>query len=145
MSMAEKLIENSRQGFAAQKPPCTVLETDLSRNLRWGCGHVYDETPVGLAVSVRNDPVNNLDPDGRKTVCAVFQMQYLMEIGWGFKGAYAMASALSFVNGVSGGQNAFDSYYMRYENSMNIVAGEYYQAYIKQRIQNPMEGDIRHP
>jgi hypothetical protein len=64
--MAEQLIENSRQGFAAQKPPCTGLETDLSRNLRWGCGHVYDETPVGLAVYVRNDPVNKIDPDGRR-------------------------------------------------------------------------------
>jgi hypothetical protein len=65
MSMAEQLSENSRQGFAAQKPLCIGPETDLSRNLHWGCGYVYDETPVGLAVYVRNDPVNLVDPDGR--------------------------------------------------------------------------------
>jgi hypothetical protein len=64
MSMAEQLSENSRQGFAAQNPLCIGLESDLSRNRRWGCGHVYDETPVGIAVYVRNDPVNLVDPDG---------------------------------------------------------------------------------
>jgi hypothetical protein len=65
--MAEQLSENSRQGFATQNPPCIGPESDLSRNLRWGCRHVYDETPVGLAVYVRNDPVNMIDPDGRDT------------------------------------------------------------------------------
>lgn len=65
MSMAEQLSEKSHQGFAAQNPPCIGLESDLSRNLCWGCRHVYDETPVDLAVYVRNDPVNLVDPDGR--------------------------------------------------------------------------------
>ena len=63
--MAEQLSEKSHQGFAAQNPPCIGLESDLSRNLCWGCRHVYDETPVDLAVYVRNDPVNLVDPDGR--------------------------------------------------------------------------------
>jgi hypothetical protein len=63
--MAEQLSENSRQGFAAENPSCIGLESDLSPNMRWRCGHVYDETPVGLAVYVRNDPVNLVDPDGR--------------------------------------------------------------------------------
>jgi hypothetical protein len=65
MSMAEQLIENSRQGSEAQKPSCIGLESHLSRNTHWGCSHVYDETPVGIAVYVRNDPVNRIDPDGR--------------------------------------------------------------------------------
>jgi hypothetical protein len=64
--MAEQLSENPRQGFAAQKPPCIGLESDLSQNLHWGCGHVYDEAPVGLAVYVRKDPTNLVDPDGRR-------------------------------------------------------------------------------
>ena len=65
MATAEQLSENSHQGFEVQKQPCIGLEAELSRELRWGCGHVYDETPVGIAVYVRNDPVNLVDPDGR--------------------------------------------------------------------------------
>jgi hypothetical protein len=65
MVTATELSENSRQGFGAQKPTCIGLETGLSRNSRWGCGHIYDETPVDIAVYVRNDPVNLVDPDGR--------------------------------------------------------------------------------
>ena len=65
MVTAEQLSENSRQAFKAQKPTCVGLESDLSRNLRWGWGHIYDETPVDIAVYVRNDPVNMIDPDGK--------------------------------------------------------------------------------
>ena len=64
--MAERLSENSRQGFDVQKQTCIGLEAWLSRNLHWGCGHIYDETPAGIAVYVRNDPVNLVDPDGRQ-------------------------------------------------------------------------------
>jgi len=63
--MAAELSENSHQGFAVQKQACIRAGTDLSRNLRWGCGHIYDETPVDIAVYVRNDPVNLVDPDGQ--------------------------------------------------------------------------------
>jgi hypothetical protein len=62
--MAEQLSENSRQGFAAEKPFGIRLESDLSRHRYWECGYVYDETPVDLAVYVRNDLVNNIDPAG---------------------------------------------------------------------------------
>jgi hypothetical protein len=64
MVTVEQLSENSRQGFDVQKQSRIGLESDLSRNLCWGCGHVYDETPVDIAVYVRNDPVNLVDPDG---------------------------------------------------------------------------------
>jgi hypothetical protein len=66
MVTVEQLSENSRQGFAVQNAACIGLASELSGNLRWGCGHVYDETPVGIAVYVRNDPVNLIDPDGRQ-------------------------------------------------------------------------------
>jgi hypothetical protein len=59
------LTENSRQGINFEIPPCIGTEAWLSRNLRPGCGYAYDETPVGLVVYVRNDPVNYVDPDGR--------------------------------------------------------------------------------
>ena len=58
------LNENSRQGFEVKKQPLIQLEAWLSRNSHWGCGHIYDETPVDIAVYVRNDPVNLIDPDG---------------------------------------------------------------------------------
>jgi hypothetical protein len=76
MTTAERLSKNSRQGFEVQKPACIGLESDLSRNVRWGCGHVYDETPVGIAVYVRNDPVNLVDPDGRRPS----KRQYFIEV-----------------------------------------------------------------
>ena len=66
MATTAALTENSRQGINPQIPPCVGLETRLSPNLRWGCGHAYDETPVGLVVYVRNDPVNLVDPDGNE-------------------------------------------------------------------------------
>jgi hypothetical protein len=59
------LSQNSRQGINPKIPPCIGLEAWLSRDLRPGCGHAYDETPVGLVVYVRNDPVNYIDPDGQ--------------------------------------------------------------------------------
>jgi hypothetical protein len=65
MLTTEALTENSRQGINFQIPPCTGLEPWLSPNLRPGCRHAYDETPVDLVVYVRNDPVNKIDPDGR--------------------------------------------------------------------------------
>jgi hypothetical protein len=65
MATTEALTENSRQGINFQIPPCIGLDARLSPNLRPGCGHAYDETPVGLVVYVRNDPVNLVDPDGR--------------------------------------------------------------------------------
>jgi hypothetical protein len=80
MSMAEQLSENSRQGFAAENPPCIGGETDLSQNLRWGCGHVYDETPVGLAVYVRNDPVNEIDPNGQRWIPAIIDPIAIFEL-----------------------------------------------------------------
>jgi hypothetical protein len=71
MATVERLSENSRQGFEVLKQACIGLEGDLSRNLRWGCGHIYDETPVDIAVYVRNDPVNLVDPDGRDWTISV--------------------------------------------------------------------------
>ena len=65
MTTAAELSKNSHQGFAVRKQTCIRAETDLSRNLVCGCGHIYDETPVDIAVYVRNDPVNFVDPDGR--------------------------------------------------------------------------------
>ena len=56
--------ENSRQGINFQIPHCIGPDPWLSRNLRWVYGHAYAETPVGLIVYVRNDPVNLVDPDG---------------------------------------------------------------------------------
>jgi hypothetical protein len=89
MATAEQLSENSRQGFEVQKPHLIGLETELSGNSRWGCGHVYDETPVGIAVYVRNDPVNLIDPDGRSFLGAIWN---------GFKAAAnAMYSLTLFV------------------------------------------------
>lgn len=112
--MAEQLGENSRQGFAAKKPSCIGLESDLSRNLRWGCGHVYDETPLGLAVYVRNDPVNRIDPDGRDSINV-----------WQYYETLGMISSLPFVNGVSGSQNPFDSYLPYYEaNQWALYSGQ---------------------
>jgi hypothetical protein len=66
--MAAELSENSHQGFAVQKQACIRAGTDLSRNLRWGCGNIYDETPVDIAVYVRNDPINRADPDGKPDI-----------------------------------------------------------------------------
>jgi hypothetical protein len=71
MVTADKLSENSRQGSEVQKHTCVGLESDLGQNLRWGCGHIYDETPVDIAVYVRNDPVNLVDPDGKDYEVAV--------------------------------------------------------------------------
>ena len=68
MVTVAELSENSRQGFEVQKPTCVRLEGDLSRKLRWGCGYIYDKTPVDIAVYVRNDPVNRIDPDGRQDI-----------------------------------------------------------------------------
>ncbi len=76
MATVEQLSENSRQGVQVQKPPCIGLEGELSRNLHWGCGHVYDETPVDIAVYVRNDPVNKVDPDGQADTCASTPFYY---------------------------------------------------------------------
>jgi len=59
------LTENSRQGINFPIRPCTGPKAWLSPKPRPGCGHAYDETPVGLVVYVRNDPVNYIDPDGR--------------------------------------------------------------------------------
>jgi hypothetical protein len=64
MATAAELSENSHQAFETQKPLCIGVEGGLSRNMRWGCGHIYDETPVEIAVYVRNDPINRVDPDG---------------------------------------------------------------------------------
>jgi hypothetical protein len=64
MSTADQLSGNSRQGFGVQNAACIGFEAWLSRNMHWRCGHIYDETPVGIAVYVRNDPVNRVDPDG---------------------------------------------------------------------------------
>ena len=71
MATTAQLTENSRQGFDPEKPDCIGDESDLSRNMHWRYRHVYDETPVGLVVYVRNDPVNKVEPDGRlwQTVC----------------------------------------------------------------------------
>jgi hypothetical protein len=65
MATAQQLSENSRQGFDLENAACIGLASELNRNTRWGCGHAYDETVVGIAVYVRNDPVNLVDPDGR--------------------------------------------------------------------------------
>jgi hypothetical protein len=69
MATASQLSENSRQGFDLQKAACIGREAWLSGNMHWGCGHAYDETAVEIAVYVRNDPVNLVDPDGRKISC----------------------------------------------------------------------------
>ena len=66
MATTAALSENSRQGINTQIPPRIGLEACLSPNPRWGCGHAYDETAVGLVVYVRNDPVNRIDPDGKE-------------------------------------------------------------------------------
>ena len=70
MATTAALTDNSRQGFELEKPVCIGLEYLLSRNTRQGWGHVYDTTPLGLAVYVRNDPVNLVDPDGHYA-CAI--------------------------------------------------------------------------
>jgi len=82
MVTVEQLSENSRQGFDVQKQSRIGLESDLSRNLCWGCGHVYDETPVDIAVYVRNDPVNLVDPDGRFYIAAhlPFEAFYMVQL-----------------------------------------------------------------
>jgi hypothetical protein len=67
MATTAALTENSRQGINFPIPPCTGPKARLSPNPRPGCRHAYDETPVGLVVYVRNDPVNAIDPDGRRT------------------------------------------------------------------------------
>jgi hypothetical protein len=64
MATAAELSEKSRQGFETEKPLRIRLDGGLSRNSRWGCGHIYDETPAGIAVYVRNDPINHVDPTG---------------------------------------------------------------------------------
>ena len=66
MPTTGQLSENSRQGFEVENAACIGLESRLSQISHWGCGHVYDETPVGIAVYVRNDPINFVDPDGRQ-------------------------------------------------------------------------------
>ena len=71
MATTTALTENSRQGINSKIPPCVGLEARLSRDLRPGCCHAYDETPVGLVVYVRNDPVNLVDPDGRSFLSAM--------------------------------------------------------------------------
>jgi hypothetical protein len=68
MATTAALSENSRQGINSKIPPCIRPEAWLCPNLRPGCGHAYDETPVGLIVYVRNDPVNYIDPDGMQPV-----------------------------------------------------------------------------
>ena len=71
MATTEPLTENSRQGINFKIPPCNGPRAWLSPNPRPGCGHAYDETPVGLVVYVRNDPVNLVDPDGRSFFRAI--------------------------------------------------------------------------
>ena len=78
MVTTEALTGNSRQGIKPKTPPCIGFDGWLSRNLRPGCGHAYDETPVDLVVYVRNDPVNLVDPEGR---------DWEMVNGYGFFGA----------------------------------------------------------
>jgi hypothetical protein len=68
MATTAQLTENSRQGFEPERRACIWLDAELSRNLRWGWRHAYDETPADLAVYVRNDPVNKIDRDGRRWV-----------------------------------------------------------------------------
>jgi len=71
MATTAALTENSRQGINFEIPPCIGPEAWLSPNLRPGCGHAYDKTPVGLVVNVRNDPVNLIDRDGRDFVSSM--------------------------------------------------------------------------
>ena len=84
MPTTAALMENSRQGINSKMQPCSGPDPWLSPNPRPGCGHAYDETPVGLVVYVRNDPVNQIDPDGQKSYyfsCA-FGNEGLGECGW---------------------------------------------------------------
>jgi hypothetical protein len=69
MATTAALTKNSRQGINFQIPHCIGLAACLSPNPRWGYRHAYDETPVGLVVYVRNDPVNKIDPDGKEWNC----------------------------------------------------------------------------
>lgn len=84
MATTAALTENTRQGINFQIPPCIGLEARLSPNLRRGCGHWYDETPVGLVVYVRNDPVNLVDPDGKawKRQVDIGHGRYLYDDRW---------------------------------------------------------------
>ena len=97
MVTTAELNENSRQGFEVQKPPVIGLEAWLSQNSCWGCGHIYDETPVGLAVYVRNNPVKLVDPEG-KNWGPTSELQYLMQMGWSWIDAYRMITNLPGMN-----------------------------------------------
>jgi hypothetical protein len=85
MATTVALTENSRQGINFEKPPCVGLGAWLNRDLRPGCGHAYDETPVGLVVYVRNDPVNRIDPSGKEWVS--WTIYY--HVDYWFPGGYA--------------------------------------------------------
>jgi hypothetical protein len=113
MATAEQLSENSRQGFEVQKQTCIGLTSDLSGNLRWGCGHAYDETPVGIAVYVRNDPVNLIDPDGKQPTFSVTVWGWgaaFLGLGWYSNDDYITYSFLSsrgFIGQFQAQLNAF--------------------------------------
>lgn len=92
MVTAGQLRENSRQGFDVQKQTRIGIESGISRNLRWGCGHVYDETPADIAVYVRNDPVNLVDPDGRFAVGIIDNGDTLYQISLGLLSALSSKS-----------------------------------------------------
>jgi hypothetical protein len=112
----EQLIENSHRGFAVQKPACIGPESYLSRNMHWGCSHVYDETPVGLAVYVRNDPINMVDPNGKEGI--PFELGYLAQMGWTNSEILKYQSSLPYIsNGYQ--MNPFDSYYFYWEANVS--------------------------
>jgi hypothetical protein len=82
MATTTVLAENSRQGINSGKPPCIGLEARLSPETLRGCGHAYDETPAGLVVYVRNDPVNLVDPDGNDWECTRYSEGFCVAVGW---------------------------------------------------------------
>jgi hypothetical protein len=132
MTTAERLSEKSRQGFEVQKPSCIGLESDLSRNTHWGCGHVYDETPVDLVVYVRNDPVNNIDTDGRMWG-PVSELQYLISMGWNTYDAANLLYSLPNIGGSNpywGNMNPSYFLYMLAQDSFNAFQ---YQLYLLQQ------------
>jgi RHS repeat-associated protein len=83
--------------------------------------NVYDPQSLNKYTYVRNDPVNNTDPDGRWVFDAVSEMQY------------SLMASLPFVNGVSGAQNPFDSYYFQYMMYQAQFNAYQYQMYLAQQ------------
>ncbi len=67
---------------------------------------------------VKNDPVNMIDPDGQDSISV-----------WQYYESLQMFGALPFVNGVSGSQNPFDSYYFGYMHDQEIFNYEQYLLY----------------